>query len=90
VPHPSEEECEERDDDDEEGDSVAAANGKKQKRLDAEVDEVAGSSDILINTAYVALLDTLAKTDKDHVAEVETLVRELRRITLLWDEAWLG
>jgi hypothetical protein len=38
----------------------------------------------------VALLDTLAKTNRDHVTEVETLVRELRRITLLWDEAWLG
>ncbi|CAG0925153.1 unnamed protein product, partial [Notodromas monacha] len=47
-------------------------------------------TEILVNTCYVALLDALTKTNREHVAEVETLVRELRRITLLWDEAWLG
>lgn len=36
------------------------------------------------------MVDTLSKQDPETIAQVQSLVKELRRITLLWDELWLG
>ncbi|CAN8005347.1 unnamed protein product [Ixodes hexagonus] len=40
--------------------------------------------------SYTALVDTLAAEDSQTITQVRSLVQELRRITLLWDELWLG
>ncbi|UYV62499.1 SMG1 [Cordylochernes scorpioides] len=37
-----------------------------------------------------ALVDTLARRDSGTIAQVQVLVSELRRVTVLWDELWLG
>lgn len=38
---------------------------------------------------FNSLLDTLSKEASETVNQVQLLVRELKRITLLWDELWL-
>nr|NVI76420.1 no-on-and-no-off transient C [Cucujiformia] len=43
-----------------------------------------------LQTCFKTMVDTLSKQDPDTIAQVQTLVKELRRITLLWDELWLG
>ncbi|GAB6021589.1 Serine/threonine-protein kinase smg1 [Chamberlinius hualienensis] len=44
----------------------------------------------MMQNCFAAMVETLAKHDPKSVAEVQRLVHELRRITLLWDELWLG
>ncbi|KAJ8935611.1 hypothetical protein NQ318_017349 [Aromia moschata] len=43
-----------------------------------------------LQTCFKTMVDTLSKQDPETIAQVQTLVKELRRITLLWDELWLG
>lgn len=43
-----------------------------------------------VDACYHAVLDALKQENSDMVDEVQLLVLELRRITLLWDELWLG
>ncbi|XP_064619648.1 serine/threonine-protein kinase SMG1-like isoform X2 [Lineus longissimus] len=66
--------------------------------LDAEQDEAGSqegdaaddeSRDILQN-CFTAMVDTLSHHNPQMISEVQLLVQELRRITLLWDELWLG
>lgn len=49
-----------------------------------------GPTSALMRESYVALVDTLAADDAHTITQVRLLVGELRRITLLWDELWLG
>ena len=44
----------------------------------------------LTNFCYTQVLNALTEQDQSKVNDVQVLVRELRRITLLWDELWLG
>ncbi|XP_060520485.1 serine/threonine-protein kinase SMG1 isoform X2 [Cylas formicarius] len=39
---------------------------------------------------FKSMVETLSKQDPETITQVQTLVKELRRITLLWDELWLG
>ncbi|XP_065311979.1 serine/threonine-protein kinase SMG1 isoform X2 [Dermacentor albipictus] len=55
---------------------------------DATEDE--GTTSALMRESYVALVDTLAADDAQTITQVRLLVGELRRITLLWDELWVG
>ncbi|CAH0546905.1 unnamed protein product [Brassicogethes aeneus] len=43
-----------------------------------------------LQTCFKTMVDTLSKQDSETITQVQTLVKELRRITLLWDELWLG
>jgi PI-3-kinase-related kinase SMG-1 len=43
-----------------------------------------------LQSCFKTMVDTLSKQDPETIAQVQTLVKELRRITLLWDELWLG
>lgn len=45
--------------------------------------------DSALTTCFNALLDTLSKQAQETVHHVQLLVRELKRVTLLWDELWL-
>lgn len=42
-----------------------------------------------LQLCFETMVDTLSKQDPETIAQVQTLVKELRRITLLWDELWL-
>ncbi|XP_067130817.1 serine/threonine-protein kinase SMG1 [Centruroides vittatus] len=44
----------------------------------------------IMQNCFTALVETLARQDAHTIAEVKNLVHELRRITLLWDELWVG
>lgn len=44
----------------------------------------------IMQNCFTALVETLARQDSHTIAEVKNLVHELRRITLLWDELWVG
>ncbi|KAH1004120.1 hypothetical protein HUJ04_003920 [Dendroctonus ponderosae] len=43
-----------------------------------------------LQICFKTMVDTLSKQDPETITQVQTLVKELRRITLLWDELWLG
>lgn len=43
-----------------------------------------------LQICFKTMVDTLSKQDPETISQVQTLVKELRRITLLWDELWLG
>ncbi|XP_063961813.1 serine/threonine-protein kinase SMG1-like [Lytechinus pictus] len=44
----------------------------------------------LLEDCLRALVSTLSLHDPNLVSQVEVLVQELRRITLLWEEVWIG
>ncbi|XP_030839844.1 serine/threonine-protein kinase SMG1 isoform X2 [Strongylocentrotus purpuratus] len=44
----------------------------------------------LLEDCLRALVSTLSQHDANLVSQVEVLVQELRRITLLWEEVWIG
>ena len=54
-------------------------------------EEVVVSSEekIMLSSLHI-ILDTLNEDTPQLVQEVKCVVQELRRITLLWDELWLG
>lgn len=44
----------------------------------------------ILNSCFMPMVDCLSKKIPDTVNQIQVLVRELRRITLLWDELWLA
>lgn len=51
--------------------------------------ELQDSKNTSLTFCFDSLLDTLSKQSPKTVSQVQLLVYELRRITLLWDEQWL-
>lgn len=49
-----------------------------------------GFTDQVFQSSLHTILDSLSNDNPSLVAEVKTVVQELRRITLLWDELWIG
>ncbi|CAH1794898.1 unnamed protein product [Owenia fusiformis] len=49
---------------------------------------IEGSTEL--QNCFTLIVDTLAQHNSQMITEVQLLVQELRRITLLWDELWLG
>lgn len=49
-----------------------------------------GVNDKVFQGSLHSILDSLSKDNPSLVSEVKTVVKELRRITLLWDELWIG
>ncbi|XP_050421824.1 serine/threonine-protein kinase SMG1 [Adelges cooleyi] len=45
---------------------------------------------IVLEDCFHSMVNTLSKQAGEMITEVRVLVSELRRITLLWDELWLG
>lgn len=43
-----------------------------------------------LENSFLGILETLSKKYGEEISQVKMLVSELRRITLLWDELWLG
>ena len=44
----------------------------------------------ILEDCLTAIVGTLSKHSPELVVEIEVLVQELRRITVLWEELWLG
>ncbi|XP_044735996.1 serine/threonine-protein kinase SMG1 isoform X2 [Chrysoperla carnea] len=44
----------------------------------------------VLNSCFMSMVETLSKQTPETITQVQLLVKELRRITLLWDELWLG
>ncbi|XP_071960703.1 serine/threonine-protein kinase SMG1-like [Antedon mediterranea] len=58
---------------------------------DAEMyEEEREKSMVLLEDCFLAIVDTLSKHNPTLVSHIELMIRELRRITILWDELWLG
>lgn len=59
--------------------------------LSAEVDRnELKTSNSALTVCFNSLLDTLSKQASEQVEQVQLLVRELKRVTLLWEELWLS
>jgi len=43
-----------------------------------------------VGSSFQQLVDSLAALNPQLISEVKLMVRELCRITVLWDELWLG
>ena len=52
--------------------------------------ETEGQSNVLMLSAHQKIVEELKKVMPTAVEQVSSFVSELRRITLLWDELWLG
>ncbi|XP_048245963.1 serine/threonine-protein kinase SMG1-like isoform X1 [Haliotis rufescens] len=44
----------------------------------------------MLQTCLATIVDTLSHHNPKMISEVQQMVQELRRVTLLWDELWLG
>lgn len=44
----------------------------------------------VLQACFKSVVETLSKQASETITQVQMLVKELRRITLLWDELWLG
>ncbi|XP_066151447.1 serine/threonine-protein kinase SMG1 [Euwallacea fornicatus] len=67
----------------------------EENDLDNDEDNYESDNDELstpntLQSCFKTMVDILSKQDPETITQVQTLVKELRRITLLWDELWLG
>ncbi|CAK8695398.1 unnamed protein product [Clavelina lepadiformis] len=62
------------------------AENEKNKQEELSAPEEMGAT----NSCNQQVIQTLMEEDQSMVRDVQLLVTELRRITLLWDELWLG
>ena len=61
------------------------------EEINNEEDQILDSaSDKVYQSSLHIILDSLSHEKPLLVSEVTTVVKELRRITLLWDELWVG
>ncbi|XP_076649018.1 serine/threonine-protein kinase Smg1 isoform X2 [Halictus rubicundus] len=78
-----------------EGDESVDADGDADGDVDAdedgdEVEEEEDEHEKFMDCCFSQLVDCLSNRIQDSVGQIKILVRELRRITLLWDELWLA
>ncbi|KAG0722298.1 Serine/threonine-protein kinase SMG1 [Chionoecetes opilio] len=83
------EDDEEDEEEDEEFDQVEEEEEEEDDELISELTEEQERKS-LMRDCFSALVDTLTKQIGSSISEVQMLVHELRRITVLWDELWLG
>uniref|UniRef100_A0A0P4WEM1 non-specific serine/threonine protein kinase n=1 Tax=Scylla olivacea TaxID=85551 RepID=A0A0P4WEM1_SCYOL len=84
-----EEDEDEEEEEDEEYDQVEEEEEEEDDELISELTEEQERKN-LMRDCFSALVDTLTKQIGSSISEVQMLVHELRRITVLWDELWLG
>ncbi|XP_005098211.1 serine/threonine-protein kinase SMG1 [Aplysia californica] len=76
-----------QDDGAEDKDLEIPVGGEEDEEEEEELDE--GSSPEL-QACLSSIVDALSKLNPQMIAEVQLMVQELRRVTLLWEELWLG
>ncbi|OWF37806.1 serine/threonine-protein kinase SMG1-like [Mizuhopecten yessoensis] len=64
--------------------------GEEEQQSQEEEGEEEDPSTTMLQNCLTSIVDTLAVNNPRMIGEVKQLVQELRRITLLWDELWLG
>lgn len=69
--------------------NVETNDSKSKVEADGNETNVAATDVASLRNSFSALLDILSEQAPDTVAQVQVLVRELKRVTLLWDELWL-
>lgn len=71
---------------------VESLEEEDEEEDDEEEDEEenSGSGQMVLKNCFLAMVDTLSKQAPEAISQVQQFVCELRRITLLWDELWLG
>ncbi|UXI19497.1 zinc finger CCCH domain-containing protein 18 [Sarcoptes scabiei] len=64
---------------------------KEEEEYDDDDDECCDSIEqSLVKNCYASLLETLSQQDPNLISQTKLFVHELRRITVLWDELWIG
>ena len=72
-------------------DATADADaGNAQQQQAEDEDDVKAEDDVMLKNCFTSIVDALARNNPDMIAQVQLLVAELRRVTVLWDELWLG
>lgn len=79
---------EEEDEEEEEYDQVEEEEEEDDELISELTEEQERKN--LMRDCFSSLVDTLTKQIGSSISEVQMLVHELRRITVLWDELWLG
>eukprot|EP00795_Rhopilema_esculentum_P008911 gene8911-16536_t len=67
-----------------------AAEGENEEGNSQDDMQQEGVNDKIFQSSLHTILDSLSSDNPCLVSEVKTVVKELRRITLLWDELWIG
>ena len=67
-----------------------AAEGENEEGNSQDEMQQEGVNDKIFQSSLHTILDSLSSDNPCLVSEVKTVVKELRRITLLWDELWIG
>ena len=62
----------------------------ENEEVDSDDEQILGVNDKVFQGSLHIILDSLSNDNPLLVSEVKTVVKELRRITLLWDELWIG
>lgn len=69
---------------------VGAAQGKTTNLdISGNIEDLEEPKESSLSSCFSSLLDTLSQESPETVQQVQLFVRELRRITILWDEKWL-
>ncbi|XP_070580922.1 serine/threonine-protein kinase SMG1-like [Ptychodera flava] len=71
-------------------DDIEVEDDVKDEDDDEDEDEDDEANRSMLQNAFGYILDNLAKFNPTLVSQVQVMVQELRRITLLWEELWLG
>ena len=71
-------------------DDVIVSPSPSQQEEEGEDGAAVSSEEKIMLSSLHIILDTLNEDTPQLVQEVKCVVQELRRITLLWDELWLG
>lgn len=66
------------------------SNADTEDEIDDSYDSETDDSKNVLQSCFKTMVDTLSKQAPETINEVQLLVKELRRIILLWDELWLG
>nr|NVI76398.1 no-on-and-no-off transient C [Cucujiformia] len=69
-----------------EDDDLNENDDDENDNYESDAEEITSS----LQSSFKVMVDTLSKQDPETISQVQLLVKELRRITLLWDELWLG
>ncbi|KAI8501131.1 Serine/threonine-protein kinase smg1 [Branchiostoma belcheri] len=68
----------------------AKEDGEETEDNSQSQDEEDEEANTDLRNCFSAIVDTLSKHNPSMVSQVQTMVSELRRVTLLWEELWFG
>ncbi|XP_018612751.2 serine/threonine-protein kinase SMG1 isoform X2 [Scleropages formosus] len=72
------------------GSETGSTSASQQSDKDEDLGPCTSEDQAMMQDCYSKIVDKLSSANPTMVLQVQLLVGELRRITLLWDELWLG